>query len=88
MSLSTHSNDVILPEAQFIVIVSLKVQQSLRPSPSVARHHKKVFMISLVALHGVVRSQVLQRQGGRGLLRMNGGFYTECYDIMVSQYYI
>lgn len=55
----THSDDVILPEAQFIVIVSLKVKQSLCPSPPVARHHKKVFMISLVALHGVVRSQFL-----------------------------
>lgn len=58
----THGDDVILPEAQFVVIMSLKVQQSLCPSPSVTRHHKKVFVISLVALHGVVRSQVLQRQ--------------------------
>ena len=29
LRLSTHSNDVILPEAQFVVVVSLKVQQSL-----------------------------------------------------------
>lgn len=61
----THSDDVILPKAQFVVIVSLKVQQSLCPSPPVARHHKKVFMISLVALHRVVRSQVLERQDGK-----------------------
>lgn len=61
----THSNDVILPEAQFVVIVSLKVKQSLCPSPPVARHHKKVFVISLVALHGVVRSQILKSHGGK-----------------------
>lgn len=55
----TYSDDVILPEAQFVVIVSLEVKQSLRSSPPVARHYKKVFMILLVALHGVVGSQVL-----------------------------
>lgn len=60
----THSDDVILPKAQFVVIVSLKVKQGLRPSPPIARHHKKVFMVSLVAFHGVVRSQVLQKHGG------------------------
>lgn len=56
----THSDDVILSEAQLVVIVPLKVQQSLRPSPSVAGHDEKVLVISLVALHGVVRSQVLR----------------------------
>lgn len=57
-----HSDDVILSEAQFIIIVTLKVQQSLCPSPSVTRHHQKVFMISLVALHGVIWGQVLERR--------------------------
>lgn len=60
----THSDDIVLSEAQFIIVMSLEVQQSLCPSPSVARHHKKVFVISLVALHGVVRSQVLEKQEG------------------------
>ncbi|KAF3846505.1 hypothetical protein F7725_003583 [Dissostichus mawsoni] len=57
----THSDDVILPEPQLVVVVSLKVQQSLSPSPSGARNYKKVLMVSLVALHGVVRSQLLER---------------------------
>lgn len=58
----THGDDVILPETQFIVVVTLKVQQSLGPSPPVPRHHQEVFVVSLVALHGVVWSQVLEGQ--------------------------
>ena len=75
----THSDDVILPEAQFIIIVSLKVKQCLCPSPPVAGHNEEVFMVSLVALHGVVRSQVLQRQGERGMIKS----VDECCDLMV-----
>lgn len=60
----THSDDVILPEAQLVVVMTLKVQQSLGPSSPVAGHNKKVFMVSLVTLHGVVRSQLLHRHGG------------------------
>lgn len=58
----THGDDVILPEPQLVVVVSLKVQQSLGPPPSGARNDKKVLMVSLVALHGVVRSQLLERR--------------------------
>lgn len=57
----THRDDVVFPEAQLVVVVPLKVQQRLRPSPPVAGHNEKVFMIPLVALHGVVRSQVLHQ---------------------------
>ena len=64
VQVKTHSDDVILSEAQFVVIVSLEIQQSLCPSPPVTGNNKEVFMVSLVALHGVVRSQVLERQGG------------------------
>lgn len=59
----THSDDVILPEAKLIVIMPFKVQQSFPPSPSVLGHHEKVLVIPLVALHGVVRSQLLEAQG-------------------------
>lgn len=59
-----HGDDVVLSEAQFVVVVSLKIQQSLCPSPPGAGNNQEVFVILLVALHGVVRSQVLERQGG------------------------
>ena len=55
----THSDDVILPKAKLIVVMALEVQQCLGPSPSVTGHHKKVLVVPLVALHGVVRGQVL-----------------------------
>lgn len=77
----TNRDDVILSEAQFIIIVSLKVQQSLCPSPPVAGHNKEVFMISLVALHGVVRSQVLERQGGRTRVKMKSKLNKMAMDI-------
>lgn len=59
-----HSDDVILPKTQLVIIVPLKVKQGLGPSPPVARHHEEVFMVSLVAFHGVVRSQVLREHDG------------------------
>lgn len=55
----THRDDVIFPETQFVVIMSLEIEQSLCTSPPVARYNKEVLMILLVTLHGVVRSQVL-----------------------------
>lgn len=57
----THCYDVIFPETQFVVIVSLEIEQSLCTSPPVARYNKEVLMILLVTLHGVVRSQVLEK---------------------------
>lgn len=56
----THCDDVIFPEAQFVVVVSLEVEQSLGASPPVAGHHQEVLVVLLVTLHGVVGSQVLQ----------------------------
>lgn len=58
----THCYDVIFPETQFIVIVSLEIEQSLCTSPPVARYNKEVLVILLVTLHGVVRSQVLKKK--------------------------
>lgn len=57
----THCYDVIFPETQFVVIVSLEIEQSLCTSPPVARYNKEVLVILLVTLHGVVRSQVLRK---------------------------
>lgn len=56
----SHSDDIILPEAQLIVVMALKIQQSLCSSPSVSGHDQEVFMVPLVALHGVVRGELLQ----------------------------
>lgn len=61
----THSDDIILSEAQFIIVMTFEIQQSLCSSPSVTRHHEKVFMVPLVALHGVIWSQILERKGQR-----------------------
>lgn len=55
----THRNDVILAEAQLIVIVALKVQQCLCSSSSVAGTGHIVLVVPLVALHAVVWSQIL-----------------------------
>lgn len=55
----THSDDVVLPEAQLVIVVTLKVEQRLCSSPPVTGHDEEVFVISLVALHGVVRSKIL-----------------------------
>lgn len=55
----THRNDVILAEAQIIVIVALKVQQSLGSSSAVAGTGHVVLVVPLVALHAVVWSQIL-----------------------------
>lgn len=57
----THCYDVIFPETQLVVIVSLEIEQSLCTSPPVARYNKEVLVILLVTLHGVVRSQVLKK---------------------------
>jgi hypothetical protein len=64
--LSTHCDDVVLPEAQFVIVMALKVQQGFGPSPSVTRHNQEVLVVSLVALHGVVWSQVLRGGGTEG----------------------
>lgn len=48
---STHCDDVIFSETQFVVVVPLKVQQRFGPSPSVARHHQEVLVVLLVTLH-------------------------------------
>lgn len=54
-----YRNDVILAEAQLVVIVTLEVQQCLGTAPSVAETGHVVLMIPLVALHTVVWSQIL-----------------------------
>lgn len=54
-----YRNDVILAEAQLVVIVTLEVQQCLGTAPSVAGTGHVVLMIPLVALHTVVWSQIL-----------------------------
>lgn len=56
----THCDDVIFPEAQFVVVMSFKVEQSLGASAPVAGHYQEVLVVLLVTLHGVVGSQVLQ----------------------------
>lgn len=61
----THGDDVVLPEAQLVIVVTLKVEQRLCSSPPVTGHDEEVFVISLVALHGVVRSQILYHTQGR-----------------------
>lgn len=83
----THGDDVILSEAQFIVIMTLKVKQSLCPSPPVARHHKEVLVISLVTLHGVVWSQILERRGGRSHLNIESKCVKNINILRISEYY-
>lgn len=55
----THGDDVVLPEAQLVIVVTLKVEQRLCSSPPVTGHDEEVFVIPMVALHGVVRGKIL-----------------------------
>lgn len=68
----THCYDVIFPETQFIVIVSLEIKQSLCTSPPVARYNKEVLVILLVTLHGIVRSQVLKKNKTKQNMEVHG----------------
>lgn len=55
----THRDDVILAEAQLVVIVPLKVQQGLGPAPLATRAGHIVLVVPLVTLHAVVWGQLL-----------------------------
>lgn len=55
----THRDDVVLAEAQLVVIVALEIQQGLGSAAPVARTGHVVLVVPLVALHAVVWGQVL-----------------------------
>lgn len=55
----THRDDVVLAEAQLIIIVALKIQQCLGSAAPVAGTGHVVLVVPLVALHAVVWGQIL-----------------------------
>lgn len=55
----THRNDVVLAEAQLIIIVALKIQQCLGSAAPVSGTGHIVLVVPLVALHAVVWGQIL-----------------------------
>lgn len=57
----SHRDDIVLAEAQLVVVVALEVQQGLGAAPAVAGAGHVVLVVPLVALHAVVRGQVLAR---------------------------
>ena len=63
--LPTHRDDVVLAEAQLVVVMALEVQQGLGSARVAARAGHVVLVVPLVALHAVVRGQLLPgRQKG------------------------
>lgn len=55
----THRDDVVLAEAQLVVVVAFKIQQCLGSAAPVAGTGHVVLMVPLVALHAVVWGQIL-----------------------------
>ena len=59
MKYRTDRDDVILAEAQLIIIVALKVKQGLGTPPPIPGHIDVVLQVQGMALHVVVSNQVL-----------------------------
>lgn len=61
----TDRDDVVLAEAQLIVVMSLKVQQGLSAAPVTAQTGHVVLVVPLVTLHAVVWGQLLPEPTGK-----------------------
>ena len=60
LDIQTYSDDVILAEAQLIIIMTFKVKKSLGTTTPIARHIDIVLQVKGMTLHAVVCLQVLQ----------------------------